>query len=104
MVSAAPALMKDCLWPGFEKYANMLDELIKEIMEDLLVKIYRKKGKRKILLQRNWWLRDVIFMKDEASYSSKVTIGEGFDALFSGFAGWIPCSRKDWRRLTHRFL
>ena len=40
MVRAAPSLMKGVIWPEFKKYSEMLEELVKELMDDLISKIH----------------------------------------------------------------
>jgi hypothetical protein len=40
MVRAQPSLMQGVIWPEFQKYSDMLEELVKELMDDLISKIH----------------------------------------------------------------
>lgn len=40
MVRATPSVMKGVIWPEFKKYSDMLEGLVKELMEDLIAKIH----------------------------------------------------------------
>lgn len=41
--------MKEMLWPEFERYAKVLEELVEEIMQDLTDKIYQVKEEEVVI-------------------------------------------------------
>ena len=40
MVKASPDLIKNVLWPEFNKYSSLLEELVGEIIDDLITQIH----------------------------------------------------------------
>ena len=41
MVHVSPEFMNEVLWPEFEKYGEMLEALVQDIVESLIAKIYK---------------------------------------------------------------
>lgn len=40
MVRVSASFMKEVVWPEFQRYSAMLEELVQELMEDLITKIH----------------------------------------------------------------
>lgn len=40
MSRVSPSIMDNVIWPEYERYSNLLNEMVKEITDDLIDKIY----------------------------------------------------------------